>query len=93
MKSNQRFRGMLYFLAGVAVTLAVTFGFLSGQDVRAASACSRTPLVAINSAGDIPGPEVRVLYDIPSCIKDSGYTVDSLSKMNNGGVSVTYKKK
>ena len=92
MKSKQRFHGMVYFLAGVAVTLAVTFGFLSGQDVRAANACSRTSLVAINSAGDIPGPEFRVLYDIPSCIKDYGYTVDRVAKTTGGRVSVEYKK-
>ena len=83
---------MLGFLAGVAVTLAVTFGFLYGQDARAASSCSRTALEAFGSAGDIPGPEFRVAYQIPSCIKSLGYTVDSVGRLQSGGISVTYKK-
>lgn len=92
MKAKIGFRVTLGFLAGVAVTLVVTFGFLSGQDARAASSCSRTALVAYNSAGDIPGPEFRVAYQIPSCIKSAGYAVDSVVRLQRGGVSVTYKK-
>jgi hypothetical protein len=93
MKANQRIRVMLGFLAGVAVTVAVTFGFLYGQDARAANPCTRTALEAYNNAGDIPGPVVRVAYQIPSCFKSSGYAVDSVVRLQSGGISVTYKKK
>jgi len=93
MEAKIGFRGMLYFLAGVAVTLAVTFGFLYGQDARAASSCSRTALEAYNNAGDFPGPEFRVAYQIPSCIKSSGYAIVSVGRLQSGGISVTYKKK
>ena len=92
MKTHYWLRVLLSFLAGVAVTLAVTFGFLYGQDAQAQSPCVRSALEAYHNAGVVPGPEIRVAYRIPSCLASLGYTADQVALLNSGGVCVIYKK-
>ena len=91
MKAKNAIRGMLYFLAGVAVTLALTFGFFHSQDARAASDCIRQSLIAYDSNGDIPKAQFTVYYKVPSCFTENGYNVVKVG-MRSGRLAVTYKK-
>ena len=92
MKNNQRFRGMLYFLAGVAATLVVMFGFLGGQDAQADQySCIRTDLNARGMSGNVPDAQFTITYELPSCLTSQGYTVNKVW-MRSGEVAVQYKK-
>jgi hypothetical protein len=92
MKSKSTFRGVLYFMAGVAVTLAVMFGFLGGQDAQADQySCIRTDLNARGMSGNVPDPQFTITYEIPSCLLSNGYTVEKVW-MRGGEVAVQYKK-
>jgi hypothetical protein len=92
MKANQRIRVMLGFLAGVVVTVAVTFGFFYSQDARADQySCIRTDLNAQGMSGNVPDPQFTITYDLPPCLKSKGYTVEKVW-MRSGQVAVQYKK-
>jgi hypothetical protein len=87
----KKFRGMMYFLAGVVFTVAVMFSFFSTQDAGASGNCIRTALMADSAVGDVPDIVIKLGYQIPSCLKAAGYTVHEVKKYN-GGVKVIYKR-
>jgi hypothetical protein len=92
MKANQRIRVMLGFLAGVAVTLVVMFGFFYSQDAQADQySCIRNDLKARGMKGNIPQPQFVVAYTVPSCFAKNGYTATE-AFMHSGEVVVRYKK-
>ncbi len=92
MKNPKRLSGMLYFLAGVAVAVAVMFGFWCGQDARAGQySCIRTDLDAQDMTGNFPDPEFTITYNVPSCYAMQGYKVERVY-MYGSQVAVHYKK-
>jgi hypothetical protein len=93
MRTIKRFRGMLYFLAGVAVTLVVMFGFFYSQDAQADQySCIRNDLKHRGMSGNIPDPQFVITYAVPSCYAENGYTATE-AFMHSGEVAVRYKKK
>lgn len=84
---------MLYFVAGVAVTLVVMLGLFSTQKAEAGDpyACIRTALTARGMSGNVPQPSFMITYAVPSCLKSNGYKVSNVN-MRSGEVAVTYKK-
>ncbi len=93
MKIRNGIRGMLYFLAGVALTLVVMLGFFKGYDAQAYTAglCPRHDLAMVSNAGGDPDPKYVVYYQVPTCVMSLGYTVEKVY-LQSGNVAVEYKK-
>jgi hypothetical protein len=91
--NHEKFRGMMYFLAGVVFTLVTVFGFFSAQDVGAASGCIRTGLIAWGSVGDVPDSKtIKIRYKTPDCLSSAGYKVLKVLEYNDNHVRVVYEK-
>jgi hypothetical protein len=89
----KKFRGMMYFLAGVVFTLAVMFSFFSTQDAGAASACIRTGLTAIGAVGDVPDSNrIKIGYSFSKCLLSAGYKAEKVWKENDDHLRVVYRK-
>jgi hypothetical protein len=89
----KKFRGMMYFLAGVVFTVVTVFGFFSAQDVGAASGCIRTGLIAWGSVGDVPDSKtIKIRYKTPDCLSSAGYKVLKVLEYNDNHVRVVYEK-
>lgn len=83
---------MLWFMAGVAATLIVTFTLFNSPEARAdAYSCIRTDLNARGMSGNIPDPQFTITYDVPPCYAAAGYRVEKVY-MHGSQVAVRYVK-
>lgn len=91
MKNGNRFRGMMFFLAGLLTASVFQFTFPDQQEVLADDQwCIRQDLDAKMKNGNIPDPEFTILYDVPTCYGNNGYQVERVYMYGNR-VAVTYK--
>ena len=90
MKSN-RFRGIMFFLAGLLTASVFQFSFPHHQDALADQySCIRQDLDAQGMTGNIPDPEFTITYDIPTCYANNGYSVKRVY-MYGDQVAVRYE--
>lgn len=91
MKNRNRFRGMMFFLAGLLTASVFQFTFPDQQEVLADQYwCIRQDLDAQGMTGNIPDPEFTITYNVPTCYSSNGYQVERVYMYGNQ-VAVHYK--
>jgi hypothetical protein len=91
MKTKNRFRGMMFFLAGLLTASVLQFSFPGQQDVMADQySCIRQDLDAYGMSGNIPDPRFTITYNVHTCYGGCGYTVERVYMYGNQ-VAVKYK--
>ena len=88
----KKFRGVWYFLGGMVTASILIFMLCTSQYANADQySCIRTDLNAQGMTGNIPDPAFTITYDVPSCYRNSGYTVQRVY-MYGDQVAVHYAR-
>ncbi len=76
MKIRKFVSTLIIFVCGMAAASALIYLHADVPEARADDySCIRTDLDAQGMTGNIPDPEFTITYDVPSCYRNNGYSV------------------
>jgi hypothetical protein len=91
MKKRNLVRGTVLFLAGFLTAVILQSDFTGLKEALADQyACIRQDLDARAMTGNIPDPAFTIIYTVPACYSDSGYSVERVYMYGNE-VAVSYR--